>query len=223
MKKYNLDQQLAQKFNERNITPSADAWERIAYKRQQKQAKKNKKPLWYTVAAILIIALGTFPVLFKKEEKPQIQVVEQNRNEKHIDELEKEQPFQMTEEAISSVHKPETITIYRPILQKNQHIDNPVEIEPVFTEPELQKANEVATAIVEIVEKKGNITGDEIDALLHNAQKELAIERLQNSNSRTDETALLKEAETEVDNSFREKTLGIAKLKYSTIKIAFKQ
>lgn len=222
MKKYNLDQQLAHKFNERNIPPSSDAWERIAYKRQQKQAKNNKKQLWYTVAAMLVIALGAFPLLFK-EEKPQIQVVEQARNKKDIDKLEKEQPFHMTEEAISAIHKPETIIIYRPILQKNQQIDKPTEIEPVFTEPELQKANEVATAIVEIAEEKGNITGDEIDALLHNAQKELAIERLQNSKSRTDDTALLKEAETEVDNSFREKTLGIAKLKYSTIKIAFKQ
>jgi hypothetical protein len=57
---------------------------------------------------------------------------------------------------------------------------------------------------------------------LLSAQKQIALERLKSNPNTTDQTALLKEAETEVDVSFREKALNIFKHKFKTIRIAIK-
>ena len=225
MKQYNIEDQLQRKLKERTITPSAEAWDRISYNRHQ-QKKKKKHTVWYwTVAAVAVISLSGILLILLNDSNtiitPEQKVVEKQTKptgikvipEKIIQkELKNEIVFQNEKSNIN------TTSVIEHILTVRQ------EVKPInmFPNSEIVKANEVAIAIHEIAMIKGKVTDQEVDSLLHKAQREIAIDRLKNKNLPTDDTALLNETEKEMENSFREKTFSIFKLQFKTIKIALK-
>ncbi|RWW98815.1 hypothetical protein [Flavobacterium cerinum] len=226
MKQYNIEEQLQRKLKERTITPSAEAWNRIAYNRQQ-QKKKKKRLTWYwTAAAIVIISLGglLFVVLSNNDTIiiPQQTVVEQPSQPSVIEPAPESIMHQEFKREIILQDKKTNLNTTVAI-EKQTSIRQ--EIKPLNIKPDSEtvKANEVALAINELVLLKGSVTNDEVDSLLHKAQKEIAMERLKNKNLPTNDIALLNEAEKEMENSFRDKTLKIFNLKFKTIKIAIKE
>ena len=69
-----------------------------------------------------------------------------------------------------------------------------------------QKVGEVVVAVQELQNTKNEVTPDEIDALLAKAQRDIANNRILNSNTdKVDATALLRDVETELERSFRDK------------------
>lgn len=225
MKQYNIEEQLQRKLKEREITPSAEAWGRIAYNRQQQKKKKSLLGWYWAVAAILIISLGGLLATALKNsdtiEIRQQKVVEQQAKPKVTapqpenilqQEIRNEIVLQHKKTEINRTAQPEIAPPPRP------------KLEPVNTLPdaEIAKANEVALALHQLAVANGTVSENEVDSLLHKAQREIAMERLQNKKRPTDDTALLNEVEKEMENSFRDKTLNIFKLKFKTIKIAFK-
>ncbi|KGO92207.1 hypothetical protein [Flavobacterium subsaxonicum] len=230
MEHYNLEDQLQRKLKERSIAPSADAWERVAYNRQLTKKKNKKQPLWYWAAACLIIAfgIGLFAVLQNNAATTQqpIQVVVTTAQPVEPAII-APAPAADTFVAPASV----ALTTQRVQHQKNT-IQAPVSLPldsvavvnkaTLLPQIELQKATEVAYALNRISQQNGQVTQNELDSLLLSAQKQIALERLKNTSEPASETALLKEAETEVDMSFREKALNIFKYKFKTIRIAIK-
>lgn len=225
MEKYNIDEQLHRKFSERTIAPSPNAWERIAYNRKQQQ-KRKRKLLLYKIAAVIVISLGLFGLFINNDDSgtaPQeIKVVQETK---------------ITAPVIKNHPKVITATIYKQAFvalpETNQapvaHLNSkPAPVDSIarqhasiaLQQLELQKANEVAYSINQLAQQKGQVTEDDIEALLLNAQKQIAMEGLKNKSLPASDTALLKEAEIQVENNFREKTLGIFKHKFRTIKIA---
>jgi len=225
MKQYNIEDQLQRKLKERTITPSAEAWDRISYNRHQ-QKKKKKHTVWYwTVAAVAVISLSGILLILLNDSNtiitPEQKVVEKQTKPTGIEvipekiiqkELKNEIVFQNEKSNINTTSVIEHILIVRQ------------EVKPInmFPNSEIVKANEVAIAIHEIAMIKGKVTDQEVDSLLHKAQREIAIDRLKNKKLPTDDTALLNETEKEMENSFREKTFSIFKLQFKTIKIALK-
>lgn len=224
MEKYNIDEQLHRKFSERTIAPSPNAWERIAYNRKQQQ-KRKRKLLLYKIAAVIVISLGLFGLFINNNSviTPQeSKVVQETKSTVPVIE---QQPQVIT----ATVHKQAVVALppaqQAPVAHKN---NKPVLVDSItkqhmgiaLQQLELQKANEVAYSINQLALQKRQVTEDDVEALLLNAQKEIAMEGLKNKSLPASDTALLKEAETQVENSFREKTLGIFKHKFRTIKIA---
>ena len=225
MEKYNIDEHLHRKFSERTIAPSANAWERIAHNRKMQQQQKRKL-LIYKIAAAIVISLGLLGLFVNNN--PDTTIPKENKmvqgKTKTIAPDIKEQP-----QTVIAVE--EQIFIELKDMKRNSVVQKNSELKPIdsiseqdkssaLQQSELKKADEVARSIADLADKKGVVTQNEVDALLLNAQKELAMERLKSNSVPTSDTALLKEAETQVEESFREKTLNIFKHKFRTIKIA---
>jgi len=224
MEKYNIDEQLHRKFSQRTIAPSPNAWERIAYNRKLQQ-KRKRKLLLYKIAAVVVISLGLFGLFINNNTGTTPQenkVVQQTKITVPV--IEKQAKV-----ITATVHKQAVVALspaqQAPVAHNNS---KPVLVDSIakqhmgiaLQQLELQKANEVAYSINQLALQKGQVTEDEVEALLLNAQKEIAMEGLKNKSLPASDTALLKEAETQVENNFREKTLGIFKHKFRTIKIA---
>lgn len=223
MEKYNIDEQLQRKFGERIITPSPNAWERIAYNRKQQQ-KRKRKLLLYKIAAVIVISLGLFGLFInnKTGTMPQEKVVQGTKITVPV--------FEKQAKVITATVRKQAVVALPPAQQAPvaHNKSKPVLVDSItkqhmgiaLQQLELQKANEVAYSINHLAQQKGSVTEDDVEALLLNAQKEIAMEGLKNKSLPANDTALLKEAEIQVENNFREKTLGIFKHKFRTIKIA---
>lgn len=231
MKQYNLEDQLERKLNERVITPSADAWERIAFNRQQKKRKKD--PLWYWVPVAAVLCIGLFITLLSHDNDvvvPKETIVIKENHQKTKPEIKTQNNINTIPTEIVSVttDKPKKI-ISSPTHTELPKADSEIAVatekfsQESVADFEDQKANEVVAAISQIIEKNGPVTNDEIDSLLLKAQREIAMEKLKAGKSSIDETALLKEAESEVEKSFRDKVYNLFSHKIKTIKVAIKQ
>jgi hypothetical protein len=226
MKQYNIEDQLQRKLKERTITPSAEAWNRIAYNRLQQKKKKNRMAWYWSAAAIVIISLGglLLTVLSNNDAIviPQQKVVVQPIQPSIIEPAPENIMHQEFKREIILQDKKTNLNTTVAI-EKQTSIRQEIKPLNIKSDSEIVKANEVALAINELVLLKGSVTNDEVDSLLHKAQKEIAMERLKNKTLPTNDTALLNEAEKEMEHSFRDKTLKIFNLKFKTIKIAIKE
>lgn len=81
------------------------------------------------------------------------------------------------------------------------------------------KVNEVVAAVEQIKLERNIVTPQEIDALLLNAQRELATQRLLNE-TKIDATALLNDVEFELEKTFRDKVFDALGDSFSKIRTA---
>jgi hypothetical protein len=224
MEKYNIDEQLHRKLSGRTIAPSATAWERIAHNRKLQQQQKRKL-LIYKIAAIIVISLGLLGLFINNN--PDTTIPQENKMVQGAPVKNSAPVFKEHQATIATENKEAVVTRspmqQAPLAYKHTATADSIskqDIEVALEQSELQKANQVAQSIADLADKKGVVSQSEVDALLLNAQKELAMERLKSNSVPTSDTALLKEAETQVEETFREKTLDIFKHKFRTIKIA---
>lgn len=228
MKKYNLEEQLAEKLANRSITPTDNAWERIAFNRQQQAGKKRKKKYGlFMVAAVLLMFLtcGYFiGLVFNTGNTPGElpQVVQKDKAVKVI----KSDAVQMVNPNLDEV----VVAARNEVKQLNQHVkvlaetrediqigSNKTGEMPVMIPSTEVKTDELtikATAPV-IAESR-----TQEDVLLEKAMKELADSK--QFKSATNQAALLKEVESEMDEYYREKALRFFSLKYKKIRIVVK-
>lgn len=89
---------------------------------------------------------------------------------------------------------------------------------------EEQKIQDVVAQIKDLKTKNTVVTNETIDALLAQAQKEIALEQLyKNTTGVVDANLLLQDVEAELDQSFRNKVLETLKASYSSVKTAIAQ
>lgn len=224
MKDKNLEQQLAEKLGNRSIAPSDQAWERIARNRQQgKQKQKNNKRLFmYYAAAVLVFLFGGYWfVANTPDTTPQQQVVDTNKTElptvtdnqavavsEPQQSLTKETYNENSKQGVSiPVYKQEAAVVQEsdkqsPLIEKHSQLNASLlaEAKPVTNEKHYD---------------------DEVDYLLKNAIKEVAADK--QLSKKTDNTALLKEVESEMDEYYRDKAMSIFALKNKKIRFAVKE
>lgn len=198
----NFEAGLKRKLDQREIQPSANAWERVQLQRGKQ--KKQRPYIMYWVAAIFVIGFGVF-MLSEKRQTPEIIVVK---------EVEKAET--------PEVSQPKVILPETPKSEKKE-IAVSSRLKTVPTEPEnqtapiaptqspLQLANaelnrkeihdKITAEVLIMVESGQKVNEDDVDALIEKARKELSAGH--GLSKPTDANALLKASESEMDESFR--------------------
>jgi len=225
MELYDFENQLQRKLKERSITPSPNAWERVAYNRKIKKQKRSQ--FWYWIAAASITGIGIFFFISQNNSKSEhIQVVvNKTAVPKAI-----ESPVQTKDSSsYPIVVSPEITQQLQPVpTYKNIDLQiedslNKREIVAILPDPETKLAEKTADALAELVQKGKPVNENDVDALLAAAQKEIAMEKQKDNNQNTSTAALLSEAEEKSNKSFKDKVIDVFQKKFKTIKIAFKE
>jgi len=231
MKDRNLEEQLAEKLGSRSIAPSQEAWERIARNRQlgkdSREKVKKKIFLYYAAAAVACLLFGGFAYfmmgvdndiitgptmvnsdsegILKKTGTPEAAPVNELPLEGgQINAL----SFKQTKPAID-------------VVTTNQQQSTLVTDEKHLAIKENQQ--EIVATVMPVVKAhtKDELYKAEVDYLLKNAIKEVAADK--HLSKPTDNTALLKEVETEMDEYYRDKAMNIFSLKNKKIRFAVKE
>lgn len=230
MKDRNLEQQLADKLGNRSITPSAKAWDRIANNRQQGKTQKKKKKVFAYYAAAAVFFLLASGYVFLMQNKTDIIITEPQV----VNGGEIKAPVLPSEEVVISksieIKETEAVAYKEPeVSVKKQSVEVVAEKQEMASvanqevvmkkkQPEFNLHVEPIEALVSIEEDK--FYEQETDMLLKEAVKDVAANK--NLSNTTNDTALLKEVEAEMDEYYREKAMSIFSLKHKTIRIAVK-
>lgn len=230
----NIEKQLAEKLGSRSIQPSAGSWERVAFARQQPAKKSNHRFIWKGVAAAILVVVGTLHFANSSRKgiapaRPEPIVYSDrpaNTNPapgetagavSHSVPKKTDAVVQMG----AATPQPTVILPANNLSPAETTAEKPG-VPPVYDELVLLKSEAIAAELQRRVETNQPVTDAVVDSLLRKAQREIAMERLHDAggNKPADANALLKEAETEVDRTFRENTINLFKSKFRTIRIA---
>lgn len=221
MSPFDLEKNIRSKMRDREIEPSASAWDRLEEQMDSQKPKslQSYKKL-YAVAAILV--LGLISVVFINDAintTPEVVAEESVEIDDHLNSV----PSTITngvasEEIVTEKHNEPEITPNntedKPVLKlasqemiavetvQEKEIDKELFLETnEFLD---EKALDVATEIRNLLDSKDEVSLDEVDLLLENARREIFLERTLNS-PKTDALALLQDVEWELDQSFYDK------------------
>lgn len=230
MKKYNLEQQLTEKLGNRSISPSDNAWERIAFNRQQQAGKKNRKKrsLYWVAASVAVLLVGGYFFMMALSTPINInntpQVV-QGKDVSPAQHITNDSPKQS--QIANVVTEPEYTERKTgnmlPNTKRINDTDNQDELAAVSNNTPLQLApTEVALPEADI-KAAGTVIAaarPQEDVLLEKAMRDVAAQK--QFKQTTNQEALLKEVESEMDEYYREKALRFFSLKYKKIRIVVK-
>ncbi|MFY7741693.1 MAG: hypothetical protein ACOVQR_03530 [Flavobacterium sp.] len=216
MEPNNIENQIREKLNQREIQPSANAWDRLDAMLSVEEQKPKRNFKWISIAAIFVgfMLIGIFmmnkensvenviptnPIVFERE-------TNLIKNES-TDEI--EDTFSKVKEKETVVHQP-TKKIEKPSTEINPKkdflLDNKVKKEEAIVEYQpIQSTNKYinAESLLAEIEK-----GEKVEIL--NISK--------NSSVKVDANALLSTAENEVNETFREKAIQSFNKNYQSVK-----
>lgn len=230
MKKYNLEQQLAEKLGNRSISPSDNAWERITFNRQQQAGKKSRKKrsLYWVAASIAVLLIGGYLVIAVLSTPISTNATPQVVQGK--DAMPKQQTPNYTPNAsqiADAVTEPEYAERKTandlPNTKPINNTDNQDQLATVSNSTPLQLApTEVALPEADVKAANTVIAAarPQEDVLLEKAMRDVAVQK--QFKQTTNQEALLKEVESEMDEYYREKALRFFSLKYKKIRIVVK-
>lgn len=232
-----FEEDLKTTIEQRTITPSENAWEKLNSSLQAQEKKgKNRTSLWLGIAAsvvgIIWLVSAVFytnnevaPVIVDTDDINQLPKVEPTIQEENIqnevliaetiveEEIQKEEPIK--EFTIVKDDKTELVAQIQ-VDEIELHDSQLIEME----EAQPDELFEVATQIVAINEEKPSVSEAEIDSLLLEAQLRIAKKKIEESGISISAYALLFEVEEELDPSFKEKVFNVISKNYNSIKNA---
>lgn len=229
-----IDQQFKVQLESRQLQPSSQAWERLSSQLDTHQ--KNEKRVfvqWLSVAAALIIALSvgaTF--IFKSSLSSELPVIVDAPTEDvkasrkintspmndNAESVQTETLLESEKSNILTTEEKQPIPKQRKTIQIAEKKETtPVQIQSI----EDQKISEVVAAIGVIQNEKNEVTEEEIEALLKNAQRDILLDKIYNQQTKkVDATVLLAQVEGEINHSFRDKVFDALKSSFITVKTA---
>ena len=230
-----IDQQFKSQLESRQLHPSNQAWERLSAQLDGHQ--KNRKRVffqWLSVAALLIVALsvgGAF--VFKKLQPADMPVIVDtpNHNLEPSKEIITNTPVESIEEVSStttfneknttehlSFEEKQRVTIKDETVQIAENNKTTIKLSQSFED---QKVNEVMATITEILNKHNEVTEQEIELLLKEAQRDILMNKIYNEQTKkVNASALLAQVEGELNQSFRDKVFEALKASFITVKTA---
>ena len=252
MAPFNLENNIREKLESRDLKPSPEAWKKLEAQLDKKQPKK-KLVLWYYAAAsfvgLLILSSIFFSQInFVENQKLVDEKVNENSVEKQIDII----PEVSNEQIIASednleVVKPKkknTDEQVKPIPPKSESkVDKQIRKSEALAEASEYKAtqvlkedvivedenrlidenvSQVAASIKIIQNSNSEVKVEEVEALLNKARRNIQTQQILNS-SKVDATALLQEAEWELDKSFRDKVFDALGEGFQKLRTAISQ
>lgn len=227
-----FEKHMRKSLQEREIPPSANAWDRISEQLAVSEKPKSKRLHRYGIAAGfmgLLLVSGWFFEANKLPDMPQT-VKEGMQEEKsvlqepktEVSAQEKINERTVSEKKASLPDKPIKIVALPRIEEQSRKnaitfVDRSVKAEKV--EVLLKTSNELIdtkiaeiVAKVELLEKENTlVTEAEIDTLLRRAQQEIIRAKIINDDNSVDPMALLADVEDELDKSFRDQIFDALK------------
>lgn len=245
-----FEHNIKDKLDERTLSPSADAWDKLSERLNQNK-KRHTKPLWWwgiaaSTIGMLLVAFQFFNNDVETDTVPKIvitpEVVKQDKtnkiasdNVKNIEEVSEE--IKLEESKKSNQIKNKTIIIQPNLIKENsviakENVTPKLKAKSLKLDKntsknltfEAQKIQDVVTQIKNLKTNNTVVTDETIDALLAEAQKEIALKKLYNQTKGVvDANVLLQDVEAELDQSFRNKVFKALKENFVSLKTAVAQ
>lgn len=240
-----LEKRIKEKLGQRELTPSAGAWERIAEELGEEKKSTSKTNIWFIAAAISALLLTLSVMFFTKNEMESVEqtpvVVNQDSSLENINETPQlvnvDTPIS-NQEAASLPTIAETEHLMKQnsvVFEEEQRIKKDVEIDetesfsktPYATDEEVastmlieDKLQEVLALVTAMENDSITVTDQEIDSLLLQAQRELLTDKLLNSNIEVDALTLLNEVELELFEDDRDQLFNTLKDSFFKLRTA---
>lgn len=231
MMRNNLEKNIRDKMKERELQPSANAWDKLE-SQLDAAPQKRKMVFWYYTAASVVGLMLIGSVVYYQHSEEQPQLVEENIKENQIENtidvvpkvLADQEPVvtESTSTPIENYEESASENEVTPLLnvtevaQKSDDIVFKTTITNEKISPEIietvewdknyeyQKAQEVAIDIRTLQKNRGAVTIEEVEELLANARSEIILNRT-TGESQINATTLLNEVEWELDKTFYDK------------------
>jgi hypothetical protein len=242
MEPNNMENQIKEKLNAREIQPSTQAWDRLDAMLTVAEEKKTKRfPFWFIGVAASVLVLLTVGLFIFNQEKSisipndEIVVTPKNQEPKINDEL----PI-TNENQIATTNNPSKIknkksaisnqgvSIINQKSNQNSIINRDKEIEylvagDVAAVKDIPKVNSTEPIVVqprkELVQKKSTYV--DVDALLASAENSSKVQAKSKLDKiKVDANTLLSHADGEVEQTFREKVINSISKNYKEVKVA---
>ncbi|MBD0824690.1 hypothetical protein [Aestuariibaculum marinum] len=242
MARTDFEKHIKEKLEDRKIHPSREAWNTLAERLDANEKKLNDKGYWWLGIAASFIGILFFVTLFIKTEDAESVIVD---NPKEIKQNDPVEVIAIENDTLKIEEHHSNKTLQESVLKKQNEIiakqEEPVIIakEESVTPEDLQKANrqlkkelsfedqkveEVIAKVNDLMTQNKDVTEDEIEALLIEAQRSINRERIINqSTGIVDADLLLQDVETDLDQSFRSKVFEAIKTSFGTVKTAVAQ
>ncbi|MGB3150513.1 MAG: hypothetical protein WBB27_07590 [Maribacter sp.] len=243
-----FEKYIKSKLEEREITPSKNAWTRISSQLIKEDKKPKRGYLWYGVAASIIIVVGIsifyinsgmgealmeesiveMPTKVKPEESSEIDselTPEINSNTIVLEESFEEEIKRTETKPVAPKAAKERISLKENTNRDVALVSNKEKILDTFNvgvvpEDVLNSKIEEILAQVDVLEQSTELTDAEVDSLLRMAQEDILTKKLFNPNNTVDAITLLTEVEDELDQSFRNQIFESLKTGFLKVRTA---
>ena len=240
-----FEQHIKSKLQEREIEPSANAWERISgeLKAPASEPKKSNY-VWMSIAAsvVVLIAISMFYFTPADEEITNDTIVVEENTDQII------QNQELEDSNLSEVETMETADVVQDKLEDEFQSENPGlivveskniikgQLSDTVLDAKTRVGNKALMAKVEetlinakvaevlakvtIMEQSSTVTDAEVDSLLQQAQQDILKQKLFRTDASVDAMALLTEVEDELDQSFRDQIFNSLKAGFIKVRTA---
>ena len=233
MEQNEFEKNIRKALEKRTIAPSEIAWSKLETNLDTMPKKNNLKTYYWIAASIFILIAISIMVNIKNETMSKVvEISKENKIQENNTHL---KPKAIIENKITIVESSENekeLINKASISEKNNKIVEiknkivdqkdleskalkPIErIEDQAIAFEAKKVNETVE-IIQTIKSEREVTEEEIDLLLAQAQREIDSQKLTYNKSveQIDPMALLQDVEGELDNSFKDKVLDLLKKK----------
>lgn len=219
MEPNNIEKQIKEKLNQREIQPSANAWDRLDAMLSVEEQKPKRNYKWLSIAAVFVgfTLIGIF--MMNKENSvenviPSNSVVLENEMEtiKNEIRIDSENVFTEVEKA-AVINNQRTKKIEKPSTEINPKkdflLDNYSKNEEAVIENQPKESTAKYTNAESLLAEIEN--GEKIE--IPNVSKKPSV--------KVDANSLLSSAETEVNETFRDKVIESINKKYNSVRSAF--
>ncbi|WP_431127417.1 hypothetical protein [Flagellimonas flava] len=232
-----LEKHIKDKLGNREIAPSAGAWEKISSQLDATVATKPKRKYVYAIAAGFVGLLLASVFFFASGEKGEpARVVDENLHvnpvipalegqTEIVDENGTKSVLMVTENGTKNLQDQgmenqtlKSMPLNETEVASKQSIQSNLiqETDPLIA----KKVNEVMAQVQLLESVNAQVTDAEVDSLLRAAQKEILTEKLFDESGSVDAMALLTEVEDELDASFRDQIFDALKDGYFKLRTA---
>lgn len=224
MEPNNIENQIREKLNSREIQPSTQAWDRLDAMISVAETKKPKRSFnWLAVAASIVVFFTVGTLFFSKNEKV---VIENETNSikplvigNETQKINLETAFKITKKNVNATQKALKQTSKALVqTRKNDNINVVIKNQTDKNEEEIAiQPNNKTEQIIN--QAKPNYIN--VDDLLASVEKSSETEiKTKKSIVKINSTALLNEVDGELELTFREKALNAITKKYKEAKVA---
>lgn len=224
-----LEKYIKENLEERTLTPSPGAWDRLSNRLDAKPHTKQRSlrvNAWLGIAASIVgviwLAIGFGNKDINLETNP---VIVNNPQPINVEKSTDLEAIELDKSKTPIIKEPTNVNqIFEIALSNIDEIED-TSAESISEMPkaltfEEQKIQEVVAEIQLLKDSNSNVSDSEIDALLLKAQQEIHLNKLYNNKGVVDAALLLQDVEAELDQSFRSKVFEAIKDGFGTVKSA---